>query len=51
MKLTRDKAFSQCAAKLWNLLPLAMDLCKSPSLASLKKGLKSYLFTQFLDSK
>ena len=51
MKLTRDKVFSQCAAKLWNLLPLAMDLRKSPSLASLKKGLKSNLFTQFLDSK
>jgi len=47
----RDKAFSLCAPKLWNVLPLAIDLHKTPSLASLNKGLKSYLFTQFLESK
>ena len=40
-----DKAFSMSAPKLWNSLPL--DLRKSPSLTGLKKGLKTYLFTQF----
>ena len=43
-----DKAFSVCAPKLWNSLPL--DLRKSPSLTGFKKGLKTYLFRQFLES-
>ena len=34
-----DKAFSVCAPKLWNSLPL--DLRKSPSLTGFKKGLKT----------
>ena len=42
-----DKAFSVCAPKLWNSLPL--DFRKSPSLTGFKKGLKTYLFRQFLD--
>ncbi|CAH3190651.1 unnamed protein product, partial [Porites evermanni] len=37
-----DKAFSVCAHKLWNSLPL--DLRKSPSLTGFKKELKTYLF-------
>ena len=37
-----DKAFSVCAPKLWNSLPL--DLRKSPSLTRFKKGLKTYIF-------
>ena len=43
-----DKAFSVCAHKLWNSLPL--DLRKSPSLTGFKKELKTYLFRQFLES-
>ena len=43
-----DKAFSVCAPKLWNSLPL--DWRKSPSLTGFKKGLKTYLFRQFLES-
>ena len=42
MKTYGDKAFSVCAPKLWNSLPL--DLRKSPSLTSFKKGLKTYIF-------
>ena len=42
-----DKAFSVCAPKLWNSLPL--DLRKSPSLTGFKKELKTYLFRQFLE--
>ena len=34
--------------KPWNSLPL--DLRKSPSLTGFKKGLKTYLFRQFLES-
>ena len=41
-----DRAFSVCAPKLWNSLPL--DLRKSSSLTSFKKGLKTYLFRKFL---
>ena len=48
MKTYRNKAFSVCAPKLWNSLPL--DLRKSPSLTGFKKGLKTYLFRQFLES-
>ena len=44
-----DRAFSVFAPKLWNSLPL--DLRKSPSLTSFKKGLKTYLFRKFLDSR
>ena len=40
-----DRAFSVCAPKLWNSLPL--DLRKSPSLTSFKKGLKTYLLANF----
>ena len=47
-KTYRDKAFSVCAPKLWNSLPL--DLRKSSSLTVFKKGLKTYLFWQFLKS-
>ena len=43
-----DKAFSVCFLKLWNSLPL--DLPKSPSLTGFKKGLKAYLFREFLES-
>ena len=43
-----DKAFSVCAPKLWNSLPL--DLRKSPSLTGFKKGLKTYLLRQFLEN-
>ena len=43
-----DKAFSVCAPKLWNSLPL--DLRKSPPLTGFKKELKTYLFRQFLES-
>ena len=43
-----DRAFSVCVPKLWNSLPL--DLRKSPSLTSFKKGLKTYLFRKFLES-
>jgi len=43
-----DKAFSVCAPKLWNSLPL--DLRKSPSLTGFKKELKPYLFRKFLES-
>ena len=42
MKTYGDRAFSVCAPKLWNSLPL--DLRKSPSLTSFKNGLKTYLF-------
>ena len=48
MKTYGDKAFSVCAPKLWNSLPL--DLRKSPSLTGFKKGLKTCLFRQFLES-
>ena len=41
-----DKAFSVCAPKLWN--SLLLDLLKSPPLTGFKKGLKTYLFMQFL---
>ena len=44
-----DKAFSVCAPKLWNSLPL--DLCKSPSLTGFKKELQTYFFRQFLESE
>ena len=37
-----DKAFSVCAPKLWNSLPL--DLRKSASLTGFKKELKTYDF-------
>ena len=37
-----------CAPKLWNSLPL--HLCKSPSLTGFKKGLKTFIFGQFLES-
>ena len=47
LKTYGDKAFSVCAPKLWNLLPL--DLRKSPSLTGFKKELKTYLFRQFLE--
>ena len=43
-----DRAFSVCAPKLRNSLPL--DLGKSPSLTSFKKGLKTYLLSKFLKS-
>ena len=43
-----DKAFSACASKLWNSLPL--DLRKSPPLTGFRKELKTYLFRQFLVS-
>ena len=43
-----NKAFSVCAPKLWNSLPL--ELRKSPSLTGFKKGLKTYLFRQFLET-
>ena len=43
-----DKAFSECAPKLRNSLPI--DLRKSPSLTGFKKELKTYLFRQFLES-
>ena len=43
-----DKAFSVCAPKLWNLVPL--DFRKSPSLTGFKNGLKTYLFRQVLES-
>ena len=43
-----DKAFSVCAPKLWNSLPL--HLCKSPSLTGFKKELQTYFFRQFLES-
>ena len=43
-----DKAFSVCFLKLWNSLQL--DLRKSPSLIGFKKGLKTYLFREFLES-
>ena len=46
-KTYRDKAFSECAPKLRNSLPL--DLRKSPSLTGFKKELKTYLFRQFLE--
>ena len=36
-----DKAFSVCAPKLWNSLP---------SFTGFEKGLKTYLFRQFLES-
>ena len=42
-----NRAFSVCAPKLWNSLPL--DLRKSPSLTSFKKGLKTYLLRKFLE--
>ena len=48
MKTYGDKAFSVCAPKLWNSLPL--DLCKSPSLTGFKKELQTYFFRQFLES-
>ena len=48
MKTYGDGAFSVCSPKLWNALPL--DLRKSPSLTSFKKGLKTYLFRKFLES-
>ena len=47
-KTYEDKAFSVCAPKLWNSLPL--DLRKSPSLTGFKKRWKTYLFRQFLES-
>ena len=47
-KTYRDKAFPVCAPKLWNSLPL--DLCKSPPLTGFKKGLKTCLIRQFLES-
>ena len=40
-----DKAFSVCAPKLWNSLPL--DLRKSSFLTGLKKELKTYLLGNF----
>ena len=43
-----DKAFSVCASKLWNSLPL--DLPRSPPLTGFRKELKTYLFRQFLVS-
>ena len=48
MKTYGDRAFSVCAPKLRNSLPL--DLRKSPSLTSFKKGLKTYLLSKFLES-
>ena len=48
-KTYRDKAFSVCTPKLWN--SELLDLHKSPSLTSFKKGLKTYLFVQFLESR
>ena len=48
MKTYGNKAFSVCAPKLWNSLPL--DLRKSPSLTGFKKGLKTCLCRQFLES-
>ena len=44
-----DRAFSVCAPIFMNSLPL--DLRKSPSLTSFKKGLKTYLFRKFLESE
>ena len=43
-----DRAFSVCAPIFVNSLPL--DVRKSPSLTSFKKGLKTYLFRKFLES-
>lgn len=43
-----DRAFSVCAPRLWNDLPLTLR--RSDSIDNFKKGLKTYLFKQFLDN-
>ena len=40
-----DRAFSVCAPKLWN----SLELRKSTSLTSFKKGLKTYIFRKLLE--
>ena len=42
-----DRAFSTCAPRLWNNIPL--DICKSNSVLLLKK-LKTYLFGKFINN-
>ena len=44
-----DKAFSVCAPRLWNILPL--DIRKSSSVYAFKKSVKTYLFSKFVSSK
>ena len=44
-----DKAFSVCAPRLWNNLPLNMQ--KSSSIGIFKQSLKTYLFSKVINSK
>jgi hypothetical protein len=41
-----DNAFSVCAPRLWNILPL--NICKSSNIYAFKKSVKSYLFSKFV---
>ena len=44
LKSAFNRSFSLTTPTLWNLLPF--ELCSAASLASFKKGLKTYLFPQ-----
>ena len=43
-----DRAFSICAPRLWNSIPL--DIRKSNSVSTFKKQLKTYLFRKFINN-
>ena len=43
-----DRAFSICAPRLWNSIPL--DIRKSNSVSTFKKQFKTYLFRKFINN-
>ena len=43
-----DRAFSVCAPKIWNTIPL--EIRQSSTVLSLKKKLKTFLFIRFIES-
>ena len=43
-----DRAFSVCAPKIWNTVPL--EIRQSSTVLSFKKKLKTFLFTRFIEN-
>ena len=48
IKTYGNRAFSICAPRLWNSIPL--DIRKSNSVSTFKKQLKTYLFRKFINN-
>ena len=47
-KTDGDRAFSVCAPKIWNTIPL--EIHQSSTVLLFKKKLKSFLFTKFIET-